>query len=354
MRVLMVGVDKQTKGGMWSVVANYIDSYEFVKKTDLKYIPTSITGSAVRRVLFTGKALTIILRELLTKKYDIVHVHMAERGSVYRKNIVISMAKLFQCKIVIHMHGAEFEQWYQSLKDLRKKKVRKILNKADKVLILGKYWDMFVRSLMHDDKKVSVVYNAVTVPKENRYNSISKNMLFLGAVVQRKGVYDLLRAVKQLDSKMPTDVKLLIYGPDFENKIERVIVEHNLSSRVEYRGWLTAEDKEKVFADTAVNILPSYNEGLPMTILECMAHGIPNISTNVAAIPEAVNSQNGKLIEPGDINQLAQAIETMVEDQVLREAKSDAAYADAQKHFSVDAHFKKVIDIYRELVERSA
>jgi glycosyltransferase involved in cell wall biosynthesis len=179
-------------------------------------------------------------------------------------------------------------------------------------------------------------------------------MLFLGVVGQRKGVYDLLQAVKQIDSKLPADVKLFIYGPDFEKKVEVAIAEQNLSERVKYCGWLAAEEKERVFADTAVNILPSYNEGLPMTILECMAHGIPNISTNVAAIPEAVNSRNGILIRPGDIDHLARAIEMMMSDKEVRCSQSENAYENAKTRFSVETHLHNIIDIYRELVEHSA
>jgi glycosyltransferase involved in cell wall biosynthesis len=204
------------------------------------------------------------------------------------------------------------------------------------------------------DEKVTVVYNAVAVPEENQYNSASKNMLFLGVVGQRKGVYDLLQAVKQIDSKLPADVKRFIYGPDFEKKVEVAIAEQNLSERVKYCGWLAAEEKERVFADTAVNILPSYNEGLPMTILECMAHGIPNISTNVAAIPEAVNSRNGILIRPGDIDHLARAIEMMMSDKEVRCSQSENAYENAKTRFSVETHLHNIIDIYRELVEHSA
>ena len=189
---------------------------------------------------------------------------------------------------------------------------------------------------------------------ENKYNSDSNNMLFLGVVGQRKGVYDLLQAVKLIDSKLHEDVKLYIYGPDFEKKIEAAIAEQDLLARVKYCGWLNATEKEKVFSDTAVNILPSYNEGLPMTILECMAHGIPNISTNVAAIPEAVSNENGIITEPGDVNHLAQAIEMMMSNREERSTKSRNAFEDAKLRFSVDTHLANMIDIYREVLGYNA
>ena len=349
MRVLMVGVDRQTKGGMWTVVENYLHNKSFMECTDLIYIPTSITGSISKRIVFTAKALVRVLWTLVAKSRDIVHVHMSERGSVYRKNIVINLAKMFRCKVVIHMHGAEFEDWYKAQAEEKQVGIRKILNKADKVLILGQYWEGFITSLMEDTCKVQVLYNAVEVPEKNHYNGEAVNMLFLGVVGQRKGVYDLLQAVKLADKELPKKARLMIYGPDFEKKIETAICELDLLDRVKYMGWLSAENKAEVFRNTAVNILPSYNEGLPMTILETMAVGIPNISTCVAAIPEAVNADNGVIIIPGDIDHLAGAIIQMMNNLEIRQKKSTEAFLCAKKKFSLENHVQQLLYVYEEV-----
>lgn len=120
MKILIVGCDKSTKGGMWKIVENYLSSETFIKKTNLKYIPTSITGSIFKKVLFTSIAYVKILYYFIIYRPDILHVHMSERGSVFRKNIVMSMARLFKTKIIIHMHGAEFEKWYKGLNQKKK------------------------------------------------------------------------------------------------------------------------------------------------------------------------------------------------------------------------------------------
>lgn len=354
MRVLMVGVDRQTKGGMWTVAENYLCSADFVENTGLVYVPTSITGSIPCRLAFTAKALLLVLKEMLTAHCDIVHVHMAERGSVYRKNLVICLAKLFRSKVVIHMHGAEFEDWYKGLTEKKQAGIRRILNKADKVLILGKYWENFVSSLMEDPEKVQVLYNAVAVPEQNTYDISAENLLFLGVVGQRKGVYDLLRAVKEAEKELSENVRLMIYGPEFEQKIDSAIKEMGLTDRVEYKGWLPPEERAGVFQKTAVNILPSYNEGLPMTILETMAAGIPNISTNVAAIPEAVTKKNGVVITPGDTASLAQAIIQLMKDREVRQSKSYEAYRSAKEVFSLENHIHQLLYIYEELSEKHA
>lgn len=349
MRVLMVGVDRQTKGGMWTVAENYLHSKEFVDCANLTYVATSITGTIPKRLWFTAKALLKIAVQLIKREHDIVHVHMAERGSVYRKNLVICLAKLFGCKVVIHMHGAEFETWYRGLKPKKQHGIRRILNKADKVLILGKYWENFVCGLVDDEKKVCVVHNAVAVPAENQYNPDADKLLFLGVVGQRKGVFDLLQAIKKIEHQLPASAKLLLYGPEGERSVAGAIEELELQNRAEYKGWLPGEKRPEVFQQTAVNILPSYHEGLPMTILETMAYGIPNISTNVAAIPEAVKEDNGALICPGDIDSLAQTILEMMGNGAYRQQKSRKAYETVKTEFSIENHVAKVLEIYREL-----
>lgn len=229
--------------------------------------------------------------------------------------------------------------------------VRKVVNKADRVLILGEYWKPFISSLLAEHSKLRVLYNAVSVKDTNQYNENAKNILFLGAVIQRKGVYDLLDVFAEIDSELDDECKLLIYGPDFDKKIEEEIKSKNLENRVFYKGWLDKSAQQNVFQNILLNVLPSYNEGLPMTILETMAFGIPNITTDVAAIPEAVDDSNGYLIKAGDKSALKAALLSAIENDVLRIAKSKEAYRTAKEKFSIEHHLNELVKIYEELKE---
>lgn len=348
MKVLMVGVDSSTKGGMWTVVENYINDSQFKNETHFIYVPTSITGNAIKKILFTLKGIIKIFGVLLTSHIDIVHIHVSERGSVYRKYIVLKLAKLFKCKTIFHMHGAEFQVWYENLDKEKQAKIRRIINQADSILILGEYWNEFV-STIADKDKIEIVHNAVSVPDKYLYNIEANKLLFLGVVGQRKGIDDLLQAMAMTDNQLDKDIQLFIYGPNPENDIEDKILKLGLSTRVKYKGWLDNSSKKEVFKDIALNILPSYNEGLPMTILETMAYGIPNVSTKVAAIPEAVNEENGVLIEAGDVNALADSILTLMSNKELRKEKSMKAYNDALEEFSLENHISHILKIYRRL-----
>lgn len=351
MKVLMVGVHKSTKGGMWTVVENYLKDEEFVKKYNIKYIPTAVSGNAIKRILYSIWGFIKVFFYTIFHNYDILHVHMSERMGVFRKSVIIKISKIRKAKVIIHMHGAEFESWYNSLTDKRKAKVRKTLNSASKIIILGEYWKKFVSSLLEDKTKIEVVYNSVSCPTKNLYNFNTNKLLFLGAIGKRKGIFDLIETMKIIKSK-EIKTKLLLYGPDVTEGINEIIKQNNLSDFMEYKGWLSGEDKRNVFTkEIALNILPSYNEGLPMTILETMSYGIPNISTNVAAIPEVLNNENGYINKPGDYKAVANEIIEFLENKKIRQEKSKKSYQTIKKEFSIETHIQKVSSIYAEVVK---
>lgn len=347
-KVLMIGTDKSTGGGMWTVANNYIQSKDFNKTVLLKYIPTFVVGSNIKKIMFALLAYIRIFLYLVSERPQILHVHMSERGSVARKGVAIKIAKRLDCKIIIHMHGAEFQTWYETLDEQKKNKVFSILNSADTLIILGNYWKSFIGTIVPLEK-LKVVYNGVDL-KDNSYNPDGSTLLFLGAVGQRKGAYDLVKAFTAIKDRIPKSINLRFYGPDFEHKIEDEIKKSLAEDRIQYCGWLDKEKREKVFADTLCNVLPSYNEGLPMTILETMASGIPNISTNVAAIPEVLNNENGYLIEPGDISALEVALEKLCNDRHERVDKSIKAYEEIKQKFTIEDNVNAILKIYEELL----
>ena len=144
MRVLMVGVDKKAVGGMWTVVENYLNNSEFCKDTGLIYIATATSASTFKKILFSINSIIKVAYTLLINDIDIIHVHMAEKGSVFRKGIVVLLGKIFKANIVIHMHGATFEEWYLRCNKSKKKIVSWILNKSDAFIILGELWKDFI------------------------------------------------------------------------------------------------------------------------------------------------------------------------------------------------------------------
>ena len=349
MRVLMVGVDKKAVGGMWTVVENYLNNKKFCEDVGLIYIPTATSASVIQKLFFSAFAIIKVIYTLLTKKIDIVHVHMAERGSVFREGIIVILGKIFKAKVIIHMHGATFEDWYLKCNKFIQRIIRWILNKCDVFIILGELWKEFISTIIEETSKIRVVYNAVDVG-DYRYNLDSKEIIFLGMLIERKGIDDLLVAINMIKNKLPNDIKVKLYGSDKNFNINKKIRKYKLQDIVKYEGWLTSENRECCFSNAIINILPSYNEGLPMTIVETMAFGIPNISTNIAAIPEIIeHGENGILIPPGNTKLLGESILTLINDGMLRSKYSRKSYEKVKAEFNLSNQLYTLKAIYKSL-----
>lgn len=351
MKVLMVGVDRTSVGGMLTVVENYLNDDKFCDATKLVYIPSVVNSSVVRKILFFIIALVKIIFCILVSRIDLVHIHMAERTSVYREGLIARFAKLLGCKVIIHMHGANIETWYNHKTKRGKKIASYFIDAADKVIVLGYNWVPFMETIVSNKNKVVVVYNSVPAIPYNSYSNKSHDIIFLGMLIQRKGIEDLLLAFANILPKIPENICLKLYGDDKNKNIKELISQNNLEKRAFFCGWLTNDKKSDVFKKTLLNILPSYNEGLPMTILETMSYGIPNISTEIAAIPELIeNGKNGILIEPGNVAALENAMLFLLNDSAKLQEFSENAYHTIKGKFTVEKHLKTIFSLYESLL----
>lgn len=346
--VLMLGSDLSVKGGIVSVIRNYLE-YKNWGNIKIKFIPTHKEGNKLYKMFYFFVSLIKIDFNLLFRKYDIAHIHVSERGSIFRKCIVINHIKFLskKTKIVLHHHGAEFNDFYNTLNLKKKQKIQKMLKTADINIVLSNRLISTIKD-KQPEAKVEVLYNAVNTYEKNMYNVDGNIILFLGRLGERKGVYDLINVLKDIKSQLEEkNIKVYLCGDGEVDKVKKVVEELGLSKIVEYVGWIGKKEKEQILKSTIINVLPSYNEGLPMTILETMAYGIPNISTNIASIPEVIiNEKNGFLITPGDKNSIKLRIMELIENKEKRMTMSKNAYNTILNNFSLDKNVEKLKKIY--------
>lgn len=188
-KVLMCCSELSVKGGMVSVVKNYLnypdwDNYEIV------YIPTHTEKNKIIVAAYFAIAYIKILCTVLTKNIKIAHLHTAERGSFFRKAILVRTLKKLGVKTIMHHHAAEFEEFYAQLSDSKKEYVKETLEMTDLNIVLSRRLISMITSKA-PNAKVEVLYNAVPTYKNNPRNKEAKNVLFLGRLGKRKGTYDL-------------------------------------------------------------------------------------------------------------------------------------------------------------------
>ena len=349
-RVLMCGSDiRRVKGGMVTVVQNYL-RYTGWEKARHTYLVTHTEGSRVRKILCFAGAWPRAALGLLLGRYDLVHLHVAERGSFYRKALLVRLCRRLRVPVILHHHGAEFEDFYGKMNPKQKAYVRKIFEAADCNLVLSE----FLRGQLLEKApaaRVAVLRNAVDAPAERKYRPEARRIVMLGRQGWRKGSFDLLEAAAAIDGQLPEDVRLWMCGDGDVEEVRRRAEQLGISRRLAHAGWLDGEEKESCLAQAMVHVLPSYREGLPMSILETMARGIPNVSTAIASIPEVIrDGETGFLMEPGDVARLSELLLRLAGDGELRERLSREGYRLIAEDFSLEKHIAGLETIYERLI----
>lgn len=341
--ILTVGIAYQpVRGGIAAVESVYSTFYK-----PFNHIATvgSEDESKIKKLLTFVKAFfTFLYWMLYHKEIKIVHVHGASNASFWRKRIFIKLAKMFRKKVVFHLHGGMFQVFYAH----HPRAVRKTIEKCDCVIALSEYWKQWLETIFNC-KKIVIIKNAIDAPVLHKIPHDKFNLLFLGLLSENKGIYDLLDVIANHKNELFGKFQLLIGGNGDVGKVKDIIKNSNISDMVTFEGWVSGAKKVHLFNLADALILPSYHEGVPITILEAESYELPIISTKVGGIPEIVtNGKNGILIEPGDKKAIYNAVITLMSDQRLALQMGQSSKNVVAKHLS--NYVEQQLDsMYKEL-----
>ncbi len=347
--VLFVGPHYQLRGGMASVLKVYSENIN-----EFNFLATYDRGNALANAFHFKKALVIFLWRMLTNRHiKIVHIHTACRGSFTRKAIILLLSKMFGKKTILHIHGGEFKVYYKTAGSIKKRFILYTLKNADELAVLSDEWKTYFDDLTGKHKSI-IINNPVVVPKDAVKNTVSTpvNVLYLNHITEKKGIFDLIELFKRNKETYKTVFKLNIAGNgDGLDKMKSLIAEYGLEELVEYKGWVSGQAKEDLLQQCNVFVLPSYFEGLPMSILETMAISKPVIATNVGGIPRTVKpGANGWLFAPADVNALQNIFDEIKNNPSILEAYGKKSFEIVQD-FSIIKVIEKLNGIYGKLLE---
>lgn len=345
--IVMLGTDFRTMGGVASVVNVYRDAGLF-ERFPIKYLPTHCDGNAVAKLKVMLGAWLRLMVMLLQGSVGLVHCHTASRASFWRKTLFLLPAFAAGAPVVLHLHGAEFAIFFEKESGpLRQRFIRWVFNRCRHVVVLSSAWKIWAESV-GVVAPVTAIYNPVLLPAPNAWERRrAGDLLFLGRLGERKGSYDLLAAVARLPDNAADGVRLLMGGDGALEAMRKRAEALHLGDKLHLLGWVGGQDKQALLASAWAYCLPSYNEGLPMSVLEAMAAGLPIISTPVGGIPEAItDGVEGFLVEPGDADHLARCIASLVGDEALARRMGAAARRKVELCFSSAAVLPQVERIY--------
>lgn len=284
---------------------------------------------------------------------DVVHIHTCSWFSFWRSSVDVILAHTLWRRVVLHIHGAEFKIFLDSLPPCKAHLAQAILSTCDRVIVLGHGWKEVLDSWCFP-ARVEVVPNGVaTQPQRVPVNEETFTILCLANYERRKGQADLLHAVAAVRATRPIHVACLGFEaePGQQLALLTLASELGLKDQVDISGPVMGALKESWWARASCFCLPSYNEGLPMSMLEAMARGVPVIATRAGAIPEAVdNHKDGLLYDAGDIPGLTSLIQQLLDDPREAESIGQAGRQRLIQDFTLEKSCKLLLSIYCDLM----
>ncbi len=342
-RVLTIGnapAGPNSRGGMATVMRLLIEDTD--PRFRLRLVPTYVDASLAARLWtgITGMIKASVL--LLFGSVDVVHVHYSWRGSIVRKALPLFVARLRGVPTIVHGHTTYFFSWLDELPRPVGRAVRMAL-RADYSVVLGQFHvKESCASLGFDESHTRVLYNPVVVPavSPSPRTVVPLRAVALGRLGENKGSYDLVRAIGMLPNDIRANLRVTLAGDGEVDQVREFVRTNALEDTIDVVGWVGPVDRDRLLAESAIFLLPSYSEGLPMAVLEAMANGVVPVTTAVGAIPEVVtDGVNGVLVNPGEPEQLAVALQSLIVDAELRNRLAVAAHQRASE-FDV-AHWRE-------------
>jgi glycosyltransferase involved in cell wall biosynthesis len=304
-------------------------------------------------VVYFGRAILTLSRACLSSPC-VAHVNVAGRGSTIRKIILLTIGSALGLRYVLHLHDYDYAEYYRSQGTFLRKLIATMFRRAATVIVLGRRDLEVVSQLLQLDKvRITVLHNAVPdpVPNLERHPAPGKpcELLFLGHLSTRKGVPDLLKALAGPALKHLRWRATLAGGGQID-EYRNLANDLGILDSLCFPGWLDETRTSELCAGADVLVLPSYAEGMAMSVLEGLSHGLAVITTPVGAHSEVIEPEvSGILVPPGDIPALTDALVRVIADENLRNRLARGARDRFLEKFDVRGYAARLEQLHADL-----
>ncbi len=315
-------------------------------------------GHAMLWPAFFAVAVLRLLVLRASGQAKILHLQVSERSSFVRKGVLGLLGRWLGMTVVLHHHGAELIPFFQTASAPIRRWTRFVTELADLNLVLGARWQAFLElEVGVRPSRVVVLPNAVTDPsvagllahaRATRDSEISApfTFLYLARLTPRKGTDQFVAAMRILH-EAGVSVRAILAGNGDVARYAELARKFGLEDVCNFIGWVGRDQVGTLLKSTHALILPSFEEGLPMAVLEALSYGLPVVTTPVGSIPEFLtDGVDCLLVPPGDGVRLASAMHQLVEDPGLRRTLSKNGRALYERSFTVNAFMTGLLEAY--------
>ncbi|GGC48733.1 glycosyltransferase family 4 protein [Haloferax sulfurifontis] len=294
--------------------------------------------------MFSVPALAKFRRVIQEFQPDVVHAHnrffytsvLAALHSLYSDYKLVTTLHLGDIGMISGVGGAAAKTFEQTIS-------RFVISQSDQVIGVSAAAESIAQSL--GAKQTAVVRNSVDVEDFSPTPTNEKSLLYIGRLVRNNGIQDLLTALPGILDAHPDAVVHIVGSGPLEEDVREFIESNGISDSVTIHGYV--EDISEMYNRASVFCRPSYSEGLPLTMLESMASGVPPVVTGIAGVPEVVeDNKTGVLLNPGEPKAIEQNINDLFNCPKRRERLSKTARKYVSENLTWEQRTKRVMNVY--------
>lgn len=305
----------------------------------------------------TKRIVETIVAEHEKQSFDVLHAQYGYPPGF----AVLQASKILNLPNVVSIQGGDGHWVGVDCCKTHKEAMQTVLTKANRILIGSRSFAAEVQENHRVDVSgFTIVPGAVDTerftPRDDWQpgkfvDAKEPRLLYHGRVDARKGALDLIDAFARLLEEVELAAQLLIsgIGPDSEN-VARKVAELNLNDRVKLLGYADYTEVPEIYRASDVFVSPTYAEGFSNTILEAMSSGLAIVSTRAVGVVDCLRDrENGLLVDPGNVEQLKNALKEILTDEPLRASLAESALCECRESYSWRTIGRQIANIYEEV-----
>lgn len=346
LNILLISPVPPPNGGIATWTSQYMN-YLSTNSISFKLINSNTISnnniSKFKLLLYKiNKSLILITSSLLYSisiKPNVVHLNTSlEDFGIFRDLIILLILKLFKGKLIVHYRCNIRDQLNN--RKLKWKLFKFISKFADQNIALNQESSSLLKST---SKKSLIIPNFIdkTYSENNKiYNIKVSNILFVGHVIQRKGINEVMKAAES-----NPDINFTVVGP-YKNS---TILNH--PKNMKFIGELPRHELIHYYKKADMFLFPTYSEGFPNVILEAMSFGLPIITTEVGANKDILEENGAIFVKIGDVSAITKAIENL-KNIKARESMGNWNVEKVSKYY-IDTVMRQLLTLYNEILDES-
>lgn len=341
-------------------------NYNSNKSVNLSINNELATTTHIENIIIKLRLILYLLEfpyKLIKHKVDIVHSNPSLAFiPLIRDGLFVFLSSLFRKKIIVFIHGWRVEDEEKITNNrIMLYLFNKVFNKADIIVVLSRSFKKKLRKMGIETKIVvetTMVDNNligrfdIWDKLKNECNKKKIIILFLARIVKSKGIFETVESLVILNRKYK-NIELVIAGDGEDLLSLKNYVKSNNISNVRFIGYVRGDEKRNAFLYSDIYLFPTYYpEGMPITVLEAMAFGLPVVTRPVGGLRDFFeNGKHGFITDSKSPEDIAYLIEKLIRNIDLRRKISIYNYEFTRKKFLSSAVTKRIESIYLNLVQ---